>query len=233
MKHASTIIARFQARLPTRVLAFGSSNTERRSSGMHWFDCFELGVAQTYGRVVTCINTGVGGHTSSDLLARFEADAAFYRPDMVFVTIGGNDANPEKRLSAEAFEANLMELHRRFTALGSTVVFQTYYAPNPDLINAGHMEAFAERMRRVRDVADRCDAGLIDHLRRWEPFRQAHHSAYLRMMLDGFHVNGRGNMVMGLDIARQFGCRLGDDAPDFWAEAREVQSAMDACATPS
>jgi lysophospholipase L1-like esterase len=226
--HAESILKRIQQGQLTRVLAFGSSNTERRSSGMHWFDCFELAVAQTIGRAVRCINTGVGGHTSRDLLDRFEADAAFYRPHLAFITIGGNDANPEKRMDAAEFEGNLLELHRRFQALECAVVFQTYYAPNPALINAPHLTAFYQRMETVRQVAARCNADLIDHLRRWEPFRQSHPARYTELMLDGFHVNRLGNMVMGLDIARHVHARLGDDAPDYWQAPRAVQALMDA-----
>ena len=45
--------SRFKAGLKTRILAFGSSNTERLVPGMHWFDVFDLAVHNTYG----CIHT--------------------------------------------------------------------------------------------------------------------------------------------------------------------------------
>lgn len=112
------MVTRWQAKLKTRILAFGSSNTERFLPGMHWFDVLDLAICRTYGRIHHCIDTGIGGHTSADLLARFDDDATFYRPHLVIITIGGNDCNPDKAISADAFRANLHELHRRFQLMG-------------------------------------------------------------------------------------------------------------------
>jgi lysophospholipase L1-like esterase len=229
--NVESVIERFRRWQTTRVLAFGSSNTERRVSGMHWFDGFELAVVQTHGRMIRCVNTGVGGNTTRELLARFEDDAAFYRPHLAFVTIGGNDANPERAMDAAEFERNLRDIHRRFDALGCAVVFQTYYAPDPAQVGAAHLAAFRENMETVRRTAAACGADLIDHLRRWEPFRRAHPAVYAGLMIDGFHVSARGNLVMALDIARHFGLQLGADDPGFWREAREIHRLMDARAS--
>ncbi len=211
-----------------RVLGFGSSNTEHFLSGLHWFDCIDLALRQTYGRNHRCINTGIGGHTSADLLARFEQDAAFYRPHLVFITIGGNDSNPVKNISPDEFTANLRELHRRFTALECAVVFQTYYSfdpgenPGPDM-----HKGFYQYMDIVRRTAEELQTPLVDHLAHWEPFREKHRDLYVPMMHDMCHVNYKGNMVMGLDIARKFGLTLGADSAEFWEEARKIQNLMD------
>ena len=142
--------ARLRAGQKTRFLAFGSSNTERILPGMHWFDVFDLAVGNTYGRIHHCINTGIGGHTSKDLLDRFEEDAAFYKPHMVFITVGGNDSNPDRKLSEEQFTYNLQELHRRFWRMGTAVVFQTYYAPICENCPDAHMEKFYRYMDIIR-----------------------------------------------------------------------------------
>ncbi len=98
----SAIIERLQTEPRTRFVAFGSSNTERRIHGLHWFDWLELGIAQTYGRVHTFVNTGVGGDTTYGLLARFDEDVARYAPHVVFVTIGGNDSKPDSGIDEAA-----------------------------------------------------------------------------------------------------------------------------------
>ena len=217
--------ARFRARLKTRVLAFGSSNTEHMLPGMHWFEVFELAVLGTYGRIHQCINTGIGGDSTRNLLARYEGDAAFYRPHLVFITIGGNDSFPHNNLSEDEFGANLKELHRRFAGMGTAVVFQTYYSPDP--ARNGDLQKFYGLMEVVRKVAAETNAGLVDHLRRWEAFRKVFPERYLPMMHDGFHVNRHGNMVMGFDIARHFGARVGAVEPEFWSEATAIQKDMD------
>lgn len=217
----------FQSRQRSRALAFGSSNTERFLPGMHWFDCFDLAVRQKYGRILTCINAGISGNTTADLLARFDDDAARYRPHLAFVTVGGNDCNPAKNIDGATFAGNLRELHRRFAALGCMVIFQTYYAPNPEGVEPVRLQNFYRYMDLVRAAAAATGSGLIDHLRRWEALRRAEPQKYLLLMRDGFHVNPRGNLALGVDIARRFGASLGQVDPDCWGEALAIQAVMD------
>ena len=228
--------ARFQAGLKTRILAFGSSNTERLVPGMHWFDVFDLAVHNTYGCIHACINSGIGGHSSGDLLNRFEDDAAFYRPHMVFITVGGNDSNPERKMKEEQFTANLQELQRRFSLMGCAVVFQTYYAPIKEQHDPEYMLKFYRFMDIIRHVAAETKSGLVDHLVRWEHIRKNRPEKHLPLMQDAMHVNRRGNMVMGLDIARYFDAKLNipyanseydKEGKNFWDEALEIQKIMD------
>jgi len=221
------IVERFKSGKRTRILAFGSSNTERRLPGMHWFDCLELAIKNKYGRVHTCINTGIGGDTSRGLLRRFEEDAAMYHPHLVFITIGCNDANPANNLTVPEFEANLLELHRRFAGLDCGVVFQTYYAVIPGQCEPALLKGFYRNMDVVRRVAADSGAALIDHLARWELLRKTCPEKYLPLMQDALHVNARGNMLMGVDIARRFGAAFGKDSLDYWAEALVLQQLMD------
>ncbi|WP_269525711.1 SGNH/GDSL hydrolase family protein [Coraliomargarita parva] len=220
----TNLLERFESQTLTRILAYGSSNTERRLPGMHWFDCLDLAIQQRYGRSHRCINSGVGGETSRDLLERFPADAAFYLPHAVFITIGGNDSNPDQNMDLEEFEANLRELWRRFDAIGTQVCFQTYYALDTDGSERFlKYEAFAEA---VRWVCEDTGAALVDHLHRWTPLRLLHPEIYRPLMTDPLHVNERGNKVMGVDLARCFGLELEPD-PAVWGEALKIQSLMD------
>ena len=221
----SAIHSRLKSLEKTRILAFGSSNTERRSPGMHWLDVLDLAIKRRYGRIHHCINTGIGGNTSRDLLARFEDDAAFYRPHVAIVTIGGNDSNPAKSLGEEEFVGNLRELRNRFHHMGCAVVFQTYYAPDP--ARNEDLSGFYAYMDIVRNIAAESAAGLVDHLRRWELFRKAFPDRYLPLMEDGFHLNCRGNMILGLDLSRSLGVEFDLPEPEFWSESLEMQRLMD------
>jgi len=221
------LIDGFTAGKRSRILAFGSSNTERYLPDSHWFDCFELAIRQEYGRIHTCINTGISGDTSRGLLERFEDDATLYKPQLVFITIGGNDGNPEKNIDAVEFRANLKELHRRFAAMDCGVVFQTYYAPNPDDCESERLKNIYEYMDIVRETAAETDSMLIDHMVRWERLRLKHHDIYINLMRDGLHVNQDGNKVMGVDIARHFGIDLGKSEISNWDKSLEIQKIMD------
>ncbi|RMD81540.1 MAG: SGNH/GDSL hydrolase family protein, partial [Lentisphaerae bacterium] len=186
-----------------RILGFGSSNTEHFLPGMHWFEWLDLAIRCRYGRVHTSINTGVGGDTTDDLLRRFETDAARYRPHLVFLTIGGNDSNPDRMVTPERYRENLRKLYGLFSAMGTLVVFQTYYA-------MAHSEA--ERLKRfhlfmniVREIAEETGAALIDHLKHWEPFRLRYPEKHEELMHDVAHLNARGNSVFAAGICRRLG----------------------------
>jgi len=227
----TTFFEKLRQGIRPRALAFGSSNTQRFLSGMHWFDCFELATAETFGLGARCINSGVGGDTAQMLLDRFEEEAALFKPHLTFVTVGGNNSKPELGISTELFREDLLKLHTKLTALGSSVVLQTYYAPNPTLV--WPLERFLEHMETVRGVAEETGSDLIDHLSRWIPFRDQYRDVYQSLMLDGFHINRFGNMLMGLEIACHFGLQVGGDAPDLWEPIRSYQAMMDNAAGTS
>ena len=112
---------------PIRICAFGSSNTQRFDFGMHWFDYLELGFKTTYGpSSAWTLNAGVCGDTTDGLRMRIESDVLSFHPDLVILTIGGNDSCRSKEIPPERFLGNLLALHRRLTKAGSDVFFQTY-----------------------------------------------------------------------------------------------------------
>jgi lysophospholipase L1-like esterase len=224
------VIPHFTARLaeqtPSRVVAFGSSNTERRQTGMHWFDLFELGCRLNYWDTpLACINSGRGGDTTDDLLTRFERDCLAYRPHLVFLTIGGNDSSLYRAVTPEAFRANLLTLIDGLRAIDCEVVLQTYYACEVTAMEPGHATRLLAFMDIIRAVSAEPECGLVDHLAQWEPLRQAAHDVYGRLMNDAMHVNELGNLVMGLEIARAFAFTLPDEP--HLREARALQTLMD------
>lgn len=228
----SNTIEKIKARLQdgelTRILAFGSSNTERFLPDMHWFDVLDVAIRDKYGRVHYCINTGISGNTTRDLLQRFDRDAALYQPHVVIITIGGNDCNPDKNLSIEDFERNLLTLHRQFTEMGTLVVFQTYYAVISD--GSQRFLNFYKYSDVVRKVAADTQSALIDQLARWELLQQHYPDLYLALMRDAFHLNRRGNRVMGVGVAREFDLTPDNDL-DFWGEALYTHQLMDQLAS--
>jgi lysophospholipase L1-like esterase len=226
------VLQRLRAGTRTRIVAFGSSNTERRIEGLHWFDWLDLALAQTYGRGHHCINAGLGGDTSRGLLARFEEDVALYGPHVVFVTIGGNDAKPDSGLDGAAFRANLLALDGRIRALNATPIFQTYYAADTEALGSEHGPRFLAFMEIVREIAEATGTPLIDHHRRWEPVRHRHPDLYRTLMLDALHVNALGNMVMGLDLMRAFHAGLDPAQQSTCVPALWIQQHMDTLSPP-
>lgn len=225
MTHQPYLADRLRSCTFTTIVAFGSSNTERRIPGMHWFDCFELACRNTFGPYTACINSGWGGHTTHDLIARIDRDCLRHRPELVFITIGGNDSNPDRNITAREFETNLLSIVQQLHASNARIVLQTYYAADIANIAPGHRTPFATCMDLIRKVARATDCMLIDHLARWENLRLRAYPVYRRLMLDGLHVNETGNLLLGVDIVRQFGLTL-PDHPCF-REALTLQSLLD------
>jgi lysophospholipase L1-like esterase len=227
----SDLEARFMRGERTRIVAFGSSNTDRRIHGLHWFDWLDLGIKQTYGRVAHSINAGTGGDTTRDLLRRWETDVALYRPHAVLVTIGGNDANPEKDLGADEYRANLHILVQRIRDLGAVPILQTYYAADLAGLGEPHASSFQRNMQIIREVASAEGCELVDHHIRWERVRLQHPQVFAGLMIDALHTNPLGNATMGLDLIRKFGVHLDPDQQAFTAAARGIQALMDALAS--
>lgn len=222
-----SIIYRLALGFKTRFVAFGSSNTERRIHGLHWFDWLDLGLKQTYGRVHHCINAGLGGDTSQGLLKRFEEDVVLYQPHVVLVTIGGNDANPESGINASTYQANLQYLVALIRDLGAVPVLQTYYAADIHNLGQQHGDQFLQFMEIVRATALGTQTPLVDHHRRWEPLRLKHPDLYHQLMIDALHVNALGNMVLGLDLIRTFKAKLEQSQLDYCGEGIRYQRLLD------
>lgn len=195
-----------------RVEAYGSSNTQRRLPGMHWFDFVELGFKSTYGP--SCgqfINSGVGGNTSFDLLKRLECDVIPYKPHLVIITIGGNDSNPMHGVSPEAFRSNLLELHEKISGLDAEVIFQTYYACCLEELTPPMANNMITNMKIICEVAKETNSPLHDNFTRWERMRFKKPEIHRLLMEDAMHVNHNGNMVIGLDLLRQFEIPMPND----------------------
>lgn len=224
------LLARIKAGQRTRFVAFGSSNTDRRIHGLHWFDWLDLGLKHIFGRVVHSINAGTGGDTTRDLLRRFDEDVALYQPHAVFITIGGNDANPEKALGAEEYRDNLGVLVNQVRALGAVPILQTYYAADLPNLGEPHASNFQRNMQIIRDVAAAEACELVDHHARWEPLRVQHPDLFASLMLDALHINPTGNAIMGLDLCRRLQVQLNPEQWAFLHGARAYQALMDSLA---
>lgn len=193
-----------------RVVAFGASNTQRYLPGTHWFDYVEMGFKNQYGG--GCghfVNSGISGNTTLDLLNRFDRELAFYKPDLVIMTIGGNDCNPAKNINGEQFRTNLTELCNKIKALGSDVLLQTYYACDLEEITPSERaDLMVKYMQIVRETAAAENLMLNDNDLRWARLRDNDIETYRLLMLNSMHVNDTGNQLIGLDLMRKLGLPL-------------------------
>ena len=119
-----------------KIVAFGDSLTAGsalRAGERNWTDI----LAQRLNAEV--LNRGVGGHTSTQGLARMETDVLRQAPDVVILCFGMNDhvitdAEGNAKTPPEQFRKNLTEMLRRVREIGAvpvlvtpTAVIEVYY----------------------------------------------------------------------------------------------------------
>lgn len=89
----------------------------------------------------TIINLGIGGHTSDDLVARFDRDVPEHNPDFVWILTGTNDY--WNYISAAQYKQNIKSLIRKIERLGAkAIIIGPSVAPlnygSTDLVELSH-----------------------------------------------------------------------------------------------
>lgn len=230
MLYLDNIISKWknESHIPKRIIAFGSSNTELHWHSLghfNWFSWLSSAMREWIGRHITTINQGIGGETSKDLLKRIERDVISFKPDLVIVTIGGNDT--WKGLTIQEYEDYLAEIINKITKINALPVLQTYYC-----LLYHDMDKTFQRFPLFVDVNRKLSiemgVPLIDQYKYFSPFYENNPEKYSEIMLDGLHVNPIGNALMGIIASRLF------TLPDpyfrervFWEKVRDFLLLME------
>lgn len=200
----SAVIELLKERETLRIVLFGASNTERYMPGIHWGDVLHLGVRINCLKPLWIINSGVSGNNTREALARFDRDVKSFSPDLVIVTLGGNDCNPapEKFVPEAEYRANLREIAARIVQAGALPVFQTYYRMDVAAMDPERAKWYLRNMDIIREEAAENRWPLIDQYKLFEQL-EADEFRY-KYMLNAMHVNENGNILIGLEVLRHF-----------------------------
>jgi lysophospholipase L1-like esterase len=143
------------------------------------------------------VNTGVSGSRAGELVAAFDERVARFRPTIVSVLLGTNDAT-EGPAGREGFRRHLVTILAAIRDIGATPLLHT---PPPidvdgaptraDLVNYAHV---------VREAAEDGGVRLVDHHARW---LEARWDAEQDWLADPFHPNGRGHLEMAKTLLRE------------------------------
>ena len=192
---------------PKVVVTLGDSVTwgVRQDGSVRNEQTFSSVLERELGKGAQVVNAGIGGNTSSQMLARLDHDVLVYRPKVVVLMAGLNDAayidpgpkaRSAPRVSVEEYARNLEEIIRRVRAAGGQVVLAS---PNPMTpkypyansgwyqgkdINAG-LVPFVEASR---EVARRTGVPFVDlygQYTRWKGFAGT--------LPDGIHPDAVGH----------------------------------------
>ena len=206
------VFERIAAGQHVHVLALGDSSAEHFMVGAHWFDYVNIGFMHKYRKwtadsssvdnPVLCLNAGISNHTTDELLARFDRDVAPFKPDLVILSAGLNDANPRRGVSTERFRANLRELKMRVNDLDGDVLFQTFYYCDTKKLAEVRLDWLTNLAPYAAIIREAAGELLVDHFTRWERLYKHDVAAFRLLMRDYMHLNPEGNAVIGLDLAR-------------------------------
>lgn len=150
------------------------------------------------------INTGISGERVAGLRADFEWRVLRFRPNVVSIMIGMNDAvaGPAGR---PAFEAELRAMIDQVRAAGAIPLLHRTNpidTENPDTLRRADLPAYNEIIARV---AQSSETILIDHWARWQEAKLT--PAALRGWLaDPIHPNGTGHRQFAIEFFRTLGC---------------------------
>jgi acyl-CoA thioesterase-1 len=145
------------------IVAFGDSITAGYAV-RHGFPYFwkEL-LKQKYPDAgIKLINSGVSGNTTIDGLARLDWDALAYKPDLITINFGINDA--AMCIDLEEFNENLMQMIMRTReGPGSEILLLS----SQPLVSPGFDELVVKYYDAVKDVAKAEDVGFVDAYAAW------------------------------------------------------------------
>jgi acyl-CoA thioesterase I len=199
----TTIDALLSGPDPVRWLFTGDSITHgaaHTNGGRDYVQLFEERVRWELGRRRDhVLRTAISGRRITDLADDLEWSVLQYRPHVVVLMFGFNDAMSD---DVEGFATVYLDVVRRIQDAGAIVVVQTTNRMPP--------HEFPERIRNVpsyaaasRAVAAETGAVLVDHDEAWRPAAEA--GLVEPWSSAGCHPNAEGHRVLYRTLARTLG----------------------------
>jgi lysophospholipase L1-like esterase len=142
------------------------------------------------------INTAISGNTSKDILNDFEWRIGQFKPNIVSVMVGTNDASEKNEISLSLFRQNNLDLVNRIRESGAIPILQT---PNTiDITKAQGRERIDKYISVTREIAQEKKVVLVDHFTYWnEKFNTIEKEELKKRWLnDELHPNGAGHVQM-------------------------------------
>ena len=130
------------------IVTFGDSITEAAaglSLDQRWPVLLEKKLNNSERAEYCVINSGVGGNTSREGLARIDRDVISHKPDIVLVEFGGNDivADEKREVSLEEYRSNLKAIHEKLADIDAEMILLTFTPVINNWCSDGKHEKYA------------------------------------------------------------------------------------------
>lgn len=150
------------------------------------------------------LNTAVSGTRITEILDDWDRRVASWRPDVVTLMIGTNDAaddNPDQFVSPTEYAASLRDFVTRVRSLGAIPVLQT--PPAIDIRNAPERARIGDFADAVRQVAADEDTILVDQYAHFAELGAG--GIAWGLLNDPIHPGAVGHATIALHLARALG----------------------------
>lgn len=154
---------------------------------------------------IRCVNMGVSGNTSRDLLARWDTDVNALDPDLVILCIGFNDvwrqfdcpAQPDFAVTPEEYRKNLSAMADKTTA---EMIWMTpyYLEPNENDLMRRRMDEYGGIMK---EEAAKRGIPCIDLQKEFEEILKYRYSASITW--DRVHPGWTGSLIIARALLRE------------------------------
>ena len=161
-------------------------------------------------RIVRVINMGCSGHTSSDLVQRWDSDVIALRPDVLTVMIGTNDVwrqfdspgRTEHAVDSEAYRANLVRMVEQSQHAVRGLLLATPFFLEP-LVDDRMRARMDEYGAIVKEISTLYGTEFLDTQALFQPYLQARHSS--EVAWDRVHPSLTGHYILAKGFANSLG----------------------------
>ena len=202
------------------IVGFGDSITEAvigvPDENNRWLNILREKLSAEFKQYeFTVINSGIGGNSAREAMARFEKDVAAKQPDFVILEFGGNNedlANPDRIVPLEEFK-NLLNQYIEGLPSKTKTVIVTFppvlddlhaYGKNPAFKahyqQTGGIDKSVEPYREITREFARKNGFPVYDLHRSLLTLGALSGRMTYTMSDGIHLTGHGNEILAQGV---------------------------------
>jgi lysophospholipase L1-like esterase len=190
-----------------RVVFFGDSITAGGWSNPGGYVRLAEDGLRKSGVAIEVVPAGVAGHTSRDMLERFDRDVLEKEPDWLVISCGVNDVwhrDQGKGVTIEEFESNLREMIQRASAKGVSIVLLSASLVGEDLSSEKNTEVgLCNEVLRKLALEHRALFSDVHSMLAQEVAR--HPGADRLVTKDGVHMNPVGDAIMASTLLQTWG----------------------------
>ena len=171
------------------IVAYGTSLTALPG----WVDAFKAVMAFKYGKNALVVNSAVSATDSNWGLQNIASRVLVFKPDLVFIEFGINDAYLEREITQSGAKQNLLDMINAIYEVNPDceIVIMTM-----DIPLDGHFTArpeFEQYYDVYREVAAETGVILVDNHAAWKELLDESEEGYRNLVPDGIHPSQAGH----------------------------------------